>query len=689
VALLSFDKTKNLITLNVPRIRLKYGMDEFVRSFITNDDEDGANSVRVTSPYAQIAWVNIAVTVLARHVCRAEFEIYQGDTKVESGPTWKLFRDVNSEMSKSQLWEATTSWLYTRGECFWLSPDDETIPTEWFIPDPGSMVESVDKNGKITLWHYVVDNRKIPFLPAELIHFKLWNPWNWRRGVNPLRALDAELDMDLNASQANLGMLRNTAVPEGLLTTDNPMLSEDQARDIKERWSKDHGGSRKRHSVSVLGNGVKYQQIQMSPADMEYFRMKRWTRETILAKYGIPLVIAGAVDDRTPLSGQDTDHQMKNFWESTIIPILNFYQDKLETEFFARHKIKLIGRFNVDGISELQDDKTEQYTRQLADVSAGVRTINEIREERGLDPVPWGETWWTPMALVPYGEEQPERELMDHAEWFKESVDVDTLMGKSMWPMEYKERHWRRTTKTWARVESLYRKDTQDFIFGIRSRVLELLTRTKGASDMFDEIMDEAYWVTKEREFTTLTNARLREAIAATEPHIREVLTAAGIKLELSWSIFNTAAVQMLDRRLDKIGDIIETIREDVRLTLKGAIEDGITDAEAASEIGKVFNVAKGRANTIARTEIGGAVNDADIAAYLDVGFLYHSWLPTFDAEVRDSHRIGMDGNAGETVAIGEPFSNGLLYPHDPAGPADQTINCRCLTLPEKTRGET
>lgn len=32
----------------------------------------------------------------------------------------------------------------------------------------------------------------------------------------------------------------------------------------------------------------------------------------------------------------------------------------------------------------------------------------------------------------------------------------------------------------------------------------------------------------------------------------------------------------------------------------------------------------------------------------------------------------------GEIVPFNEPFSNGLMYPHDPAGPPEETINCGC-----------
>jgi uncharacterized protein with gpF-like domain len=53
-------------------------------------------------------------------------------------------------------------------------------------------------------------------------------------------------------------------------------------------------------------------------------------------------------------------------------------------------------------------------------------------------------------------------------------------------------------------------------------------------------------------------------------------------------------------------------------------------------------------------------------------------WLTARDDRVRDSHQE-LDG---EVAAVGDRFSNGLLYPLDPAGPPEEIVNCRCVALP-------
>ena len=52
-------------------------------------------------------------------------------------------------------------------------------------------------------------------------------------------------------------------------------------------------------------------------------------------------------------------------------------------------------------------------------------------------------------------------------------------------------------------------------------------------------------------------------------------------------------------------------------------------------------------------------------------------WMATLDNRTRDSHRQ-LDG---ETVSLGEEFSNGLRFPGDPDGARGEVCNCRCTTV--------
>ena len=127
------------------------------------------------------------------------------------------------------------------------------------------------------------------------------------------------------------------------------------------------------------------------------------------------------------------------------------------------------------------------------------------------------------------------------------------------------------------------------------------------------------------------------------------------------------------------LASITDTVRGDLQAKIQEAIQYGYSEPETAELVRGVYNKAQNRAPTIARTEMGGAINDSRMEGFKYVGFKRITWLSARNAEVRPSHQM-IDG---QTINIGSRFSNGLEYPNDPAGPAEEVINCRCVVIPE------
>mgnify|MGYP002623619682 CR=1 FL=1 len=82
-----------------------------------------------------------------------------------------------------------------------------------------------------------------------------------------------------------------------------------------------------------------------------------------------------------------------------------------------------------------------------------------------------------------------------------------------------------------------------------------------------------------------------------------------------------------------------------------------------------------------ARTATTAAENAGRVDGYKraqDMGIdLQQQWVATLDNRTRHSHRQ-MDG---ETVPVGETFSNGCKKPGDPDGPPEEIWNCRCTLI--------
>jgi hypothetical protein len=49
----------------------------------------------------------------------------------------------------------------------------------------------------------------------------------------------------------------------------------------------------------------------------------------------------------------------------------------------------------------LQESEDAQSNRDIAEINAGLKTINEVLKERGKEPKSWGDIWYRPKNLIP------------------------------------------------------------------------------------------------------------------------------------------------------------------------------------------------------------------------------------------------------------------------------------------------
>ena len=699
-----FDKLKGFIGKTIVNYTRKYDANWFVRFLNIAHKEDLERGATVSDPMAQHAWINIAVSVRSKNIARAPFRIYRGDDEVTTGPVFDLFKNVNPFMSRFQLWEATNSWLDVRGECIWLFNDDYGvgIPQEIYPVDPTNFEQKLSKNKReIVLWIYKQGSEEIPYTPDELIHFYVWNKWNYYRGVNPCRAISQEINMDWLANKSNINLLRHSSVPDGVLSAEDGSISKEQATEIRDTWEKQHQGADRSHRISVLGNGMKYQNITLTNDDMQYFKMKEWNRQTILAKYGVNPRIVSASEQSSPLSGKDTLEQMKAFWNLTLVPQIHFLQDKMETDFFNRFAKDLRCEFDISAIPELQEDEDKRYARYGEAATTGLITINEAREKIGLDPVPWGDTWFKPMMLQPVEETMlnvtPAPPALPPPK--KDIVSIDYDLHKkektkvSQYPEMYKNAHWWKMAREEETIEGEFKKALKEWFHEQRKRAL-LIIASKAKAPYNEtleliqgELFEDSYWLTEERKLKDLAEKHFILGMEFTNIQLQELFKDLGLDIAESFNIFETGALTKLKDRVNKgnLSLITDTVKNDLRDKIGQAIKEGLSERQTADLVRGVYNKAGNRAATIARTELGGVINDSRFEGIKSVGFEYHSWLSARDGHVRHPPESEYDHTYdGEKVKIGEKFYCGLIYPNDPNGEPGNVINCRCITLPEE-----
>jgi len=143
-----------------------------------------------------------------------------------------------------------------------------------------------------------------------------------------------------------------------------------------------------------------------------------------------------------------------------------------------------------------------------------------------------------------------------------------------------------------------------------------------------------------------------------------------------SFNVTNPRAKKYLQDKVFKFAeDVNDETREKIRRALVKGLDAGESIPDISKRIAGVFDINRdSRTDKIARTEIVGASNNGTHTGYVESGIVETKmWISSRDTRVRDLHTID-----GEERKLNEPYSNGLLHPHDPNGTAENVINCRC-----------
>lgn len=135
-----------------------------------------------------------------------------------------------------------------------------------------------------------------------------------------------------------------------------------------------------------------------------------------------------------------------------------------------------------------------------------------------------------------------------------------------------------------------------------------------------------------------------------------------------------------IQRRVTKLsGSVTATTQQQLRDVITQARVDGVGVGELATRIrSQVFadTITASRANTIARTETVGALNEGAMLKARQNGVMRaKQWVDQKDGRVRESHR---EAAAEGWLPLEQPYTNGLQYPHEAGAPAEEVINCRC-----------
>lgn len=656
-------------------------------------------------PYAQHPTVAICVSTIAEDAATVDRQLYpegerDEDSEIEDHPLLDLWDRPNDRMCGADLWVASYTYFKLTGECIWYYPKLRVGVSNGLRANRRSTgtIELIDpctvtvalKNGEL-VYTQRVKGEDVLLDSKFLTHFKRFNPYNPLRGLSQLEALAMELNIDWNAAAWNKGFFGDqNGVPTGIIRPPATAIAPSADReDFLRQWNSKYG---KRRGVGILPPGWEWEDVGSSPKDMEFGTQREFSREQILAVFGVPPFMAGVLDKANYANARE---QSANYWNGPITRMLSYFSNVINYDFMPKAGVEGVEVWpDFEKVRALVEDLGQKVTigTQLFAMGFPKRQIND-RLDLGMDvdELDDADTGYLPISVIPVdmveeahtpaGPVAPPDQTDPNGKPAPGDQPQPTE-GKSYRPLATRESGrranvWRSISAQTRDLEARFEKAIRKHFREIETEVLAQLNGLKGWNIAHGvEKADQSSLFDMQYAKGKLIRMTAPLYSASVERGGTSVLSEIGSAEAFDKLSPNVSAkLAELTRKITRIDDTVEKM-------LRESLSEGLKAGEGISQLAKriegVMDASRSRAETIARTETGSAFSSGRVEGMRQAGISKQEWLTAHDEHVRESH-VALDG---EVTAIDEAFSNGLRYPNDSSGPPEEIINCRCTVVP-------
>lgn len=224
-----------------------------------------------------------------------------------------------------------------------------------------------------------------------------------------------------------------------------------------------------------------------------------------------------------------------------------------------------------------------------------------------------------------------------------------------------------------SKLKQIYKRYVEDVIEKLKPQVVEEAIRPIAIDPLGDRYRTTIY--------AAIYNSKKIGAEIAAKYISKQ------IKRPIQARFFDTRITSILKDRTILIVD--KHIVPNMENRFKSIINQGMAEGATAKQVIDRLTMLKGNYNTIARTEINSAANEAshltainELSAIGGVGKFVKGWQTAEDEKVRDSHQAaGRNYGAGHEIPLDDEFvleSDSVMFPAEYGKAPEEVINCRC-----------
>jgi len=643
----------------------------------------------------------------------------QGGGELAQHAARQLIQRPNSVMTEFDFWVTTSAMCDLAGRAYWLKDRSRNGRVIALYPLRPDRVQPVPSRQTLIGGYQYQNGEKTEVFPAEdVIAFTEYDPINLYTGWSPAQVASRAVDVDNSTTDFIKLFFQNGAMPQGVLST-KAKLNDAAVGDLRRRWKEKYGGFANWAEVAVLDSDANYQQIGMNFKDMDFSVLDARNEARICMVFRTPPILINAMIGLSRSTYSNYKEARIAFNQDTMAPRWKHFQDEYQLAMSGEFGDNIEARFDLSDVPAHVDMMVQKWEAARGAWKDGLAKRNEARKFAGFDVVEDGDVFFDevsggggfgallggmPASTQPLpGKPDPNAPVQDSLVEKRLSLLIDhvksitdeqkrreflqLVFGPKATPksaeeerltIEYKKRHAKKRDLIARAYEMQFRDAAQKQMAVEMKAVLKVVNGQK-ADGKFERIAKGIE--------TALTDSKTGW-VTTFKPLIKAIIADQGDQIAadfgISFDIKNPYVDEFLKTYVPKFADrVLDTTRNVIVLDmLKKAQDEGLSIPDLADMIkGQYTQWDDYRATMIARTETIRSSNAGGLEAIRQAEIPGKQWLSTNDDRTRPDHEDAQ----GQIVTIDEPFDVGgesLMFPGDPDGSADQTVNCRCTVLP-------
>lgn len=681
-------------------------------------DLGGSTSAeKLNQPYAKSLWVARAI----KHVTDPITSVPLRFSTEERG------REAIDDPELIEAWEtpaigpegpmgwrdvvsATIGWLKLTGEAFWIFDDRVLVkPKDMAFPDvgfsavpsfviarPDRMRHVCDGFGRLVGWEFTdASGRKQTLLPEQVVHPKLWNPYDDIRGLGEYEQAKLAAESDYMGATFKLNLAKNNGDQGVYIIAKSGIVNDAQRAQMVAQLREKRAMQQAGHFKPVFLTGdITIEDPKVRAVDGAFNESMMQDAHRIFVAFGVPPSLADVVPSYSVGSASDYYRLIRD----TCIPTGVILSEAVEMAVRRQGRKKLFAWLDWSNHPVMKEVRRESIASAtpLWDRGVSWETINATFD-LGLPEFEGWDERYLPFSVSPAGSVQdigsteagqgadteptpPPAQDEAITEMFR-ALRAPKAKARDPKEIELHRQHYARRKAT----AKLYLARINKLLFAARAEVLRKIEKAEGGKSENENKAPATRAVAAEFMFdlaafkdvftVQLRGVALNALNIAGQELFNEVEQAGTFKMP------EARAKKFLATRDQAIEYAAENIGDSIRAELQKSLDGGESIAEMSKRLrGKFNEMSRGRAETIAMTETGAAYGEARQEALEQAGITHKKWLTSGLPNVRTAHA---EAN-GQIVRVEEFFvvdGENLEHPGDPNGSPGNTINCHCVAV--------